>query len=299
MPKEDERLRDGVVRRRKASAAQHPTAAVDSLPQAPQPPEAPPVAAQSPLEPALQIIDSVLLANFTHQIINPLNGVIGTLDNIVDGTTPEARRPQRLKAIRAQLTVTIELVRNLAYLSELSTMSGRESLKEKAIDVVVPRTIIEAAQFFQESADRRQMTIHLTDRETQYTVRGHVALLRQVFMNLFENGIKYGDNGTNIDVSCRVQKKEKRLLIEVVGTGDGFEPEESERLFEIGFRGVTAKRLRASGSGLGLYICRQILQLQDATIHAEYAPKTRTVRFLMKFPTYGMDPERERSPNDV
>ena len=49
----------------------------------------------------LYLFDLHLLSNFVHQIINPLNGVIGTLDNIIDGTVPSERRDQRLKAVRA------------------------------------------------------------------------------------------------------------------------------------------------------------------------------------------------------
>ena len=42
-----------------------------------------------------------LLAYFVHQIINPLNGVIGTLDNLIDGSVPAEKREQRLRAARA------------------------------------------------------------------------------------------------------------------------------------------------------------------------------------------------------
>ena len=56
------------------------------------------------------LFDLHLLSNFVHQIINPLNGVIGTLDNIIDGTVPTERRDQRLRAVRAQLELSVLLV---------------------------------------------------------------------------------------------------------------------------------------------------------------------------------------------
>ena len=61
-------------------------------------------------------VDLTLLANFTHQVINPLNGVVGTLDNIIDGTIGPDRREQRTRAARGQLENCITLIRNLAYL---------------------------------------------------------------------------------------------------------------------------------------------------------------------------------------
>lgn len=124
------------------------------------------------------LIDPLLLSNFIHQIINPLNGVIGTLDNIIDGTIKDAgRRRQRLDAVRGQLVHWIEMVRNLAFLSRLTSDQGAPGLLENATDVVIPEIVIEAAQFFQESARHRGIVIDLTDRRTQYIVKGHVHLL--------------------------------------------------------------------------------------------------------------------------
>jgi len=116
-------------------------------------------------------IDNPLLMNFTHQIINPLNAVVGTIDNIIDGTVPAEKRDQRLSAVRGQLYMTIELVRNLAYLSQLTTKSGRESLRAKLGVCVIPKVAVNSAEFFQEFADHKGVKISILDSETQYTVR--------------------------------------------------------------------------------------------------------------------------------
>jgi signal transduction histidine kinase len=77
--------------------------------------------------------DLVLLANFVHQVVNPLNGVAGTLDNLVEGViSDEKRRDQRLRAARAQLEQCISLVRNLAYLAQ-----GFNQLQETDKKIVV------------------------------------------------------------------------------------------------------------------------------------------------------------------
>lgn len=231
-------------------------------------------------------IDKTLLSNFTHQIINPLNGVLGTLDNIIDGTVPEHRKLQRLKAVRGQLVGTVELVRNLAYLSQLSTEKGRDGLRAASADVTVPAVIIEAAQFFQESAEQRNINIHLTDRATQYVVKSHSDLLRQVLMNVIENGVKYGDEGSQISITPRPQKSTGHLFVEIVGTGPGFLAEERARIFELGFRGADAQGIRASGSGIGLYVCRQILDLYGASIDAEHSHEQRRTTFRIRFPHF-------------
>ena len=237
-------------------------------------------------------IDPTLLANFTHQIINPLNGVVGTLDNLIDGTIQIARRDQRLRAVRGQLVGAIELVRNLAYLSDLSTQGGREGLKSKAADVYLPKIIIEAAQFLQEMAEIRGLSVKLLDPATQYVVIGHAALLRQVFTNIVENGVKYSDEGSKIQIQAHPQKHTNHLLVEVTNYGPGFDANELQDIFKLGFRGAEAQKIKASGSGIGLFICKQILDLHDAPIEAEYSAKTRLTLFRIRFPSFRIDEER-------
>src|SRR5262245_2329790 len=235
-------------------------------------------------------LDATLVTNFTHQIINPLNGVVGTLDNLIDGTIEGARRDQRLKAVRAQLVHAIELVRNLAYLSTLSTEAGRQSLKAIGASCLLPEIIIEAAMIFQESAAERRMRIWLEDRETPYIVTGQVDLLRQVFTNLFENAVKYGHEDTQVTVKVHGQKSTGELLVEVVNKGPGFDHSDRERIFERGFRGENAKNVIASGSGLGLYICREILDAAfGARIEAEHSPKLAETIFRIRFPAFRID----------
>lgn len=236
------------------------------------------------------VLEPAFVLNFTHQIINPLNGIVGTVDNIIDGTIKEDRRPQRLKALRAQLSHIIELVRNLAFLSHLSTAQGREGLRGSAGPVNLPTVIIEAAQFFQEKGSGRGIEIELVDDRSQYAVPGQKDLLRQVFLNIFENATKYADRDTKVTVLTRPQKRTRELIVEVVNIGPGFAFADREKLFEPGFRGEIAKTTLASGSGLGLYICREILHLaHDAKIEAEHSNSKRQTTFRLRFPRYTLE----------
>src|ERR1700730_14191283 len=127
-------------------------------------------------------LDFGLIANFVHQVINPLNAVSGTLSNLIDGTIQGSRREQRLRAARAQLETTILLVRNLAYFSGISLDPTNVNPGHILQPCVVPKIILEAAQFFAEIGENKGITIRLTDRRTQFTVKGNPDLLRQVFM---------------------------------------------------------------------------------------------------------------------
>jgi K+-sensing histidine kinase KdpD len=135
-----------------------------------------------------ELIDLAMLSNFVHQVVNPLNGVAGTLDNLQKGEIDESRRAQRLGAARAQVEQCITLLRNLAFLSKgFGRMDPAEG--EAA---VVPEIIIESAMFYQEDGATKSIGISLKD-PVKNKVVAHRELVCQVLMYIFDKCIKYGE----------------------------------------------------------------------------------------------------------
>lgn len=232
------------------------------------------------------LIDGYLLSNFVHQIINPLNGSIGILDNLIDDTVKdESKKKRQMKELKGQLGHTIEMVRNLAFLGNLETEDGIASLKEKESPVVIPKTILDAAIFFQHN--KRGISIRLRDKETQYIVKGYYYLIKQVIINLLDNAVKYADKDSNVEIDIRVQKKTGYLVVEVINVGHGFDNASSAKLFEAGYREDRARMNKASGSGIGLHICKRIIEkICDGKITAEHSESDRITTFRLFFPQY-------------
>jgi signal transduction histidine kinase len=229
-----------------------------------------------------QVFNLTLMSNFVHQVVNPLNAVCGTLDNIVKGDTPKGSVMQRISASRGQIEYCVELIRNLAFLAEYTRDPETYRQRHPGKVTVIPQVLIEGALFFQEIGRQKQMKIHLVDRETQYKVNADPDLLRQVFINLFDNGVKYAHRATDITVKSHIQKKSSDLLIEVINSSDPIPKELWEKIFEVGFRGENAQRLIASGTGLGLYICRLILSVYNGSI--TYSGRTNESTFTIRLP---------------
>lgn len=225
-------------------------------------------AARNDLEPGLPAqLDLPLLANFVHQVVHPLNGVAGTLDNLVEGRVTGARLPQRLKAARAQVEHCVTLLRNLAFLAKAST----EDASFGAKTVVLPQVIIEAAMFYQEEAESRNIRITLRDRVTQNAVIARPELVRQVLMNIFDNCVKYGRFGSTVLVDQRIQSSTGDALIEIRSVPEHqISVTDMDKIFDLGFRGSNAKLTVASGTGLGLHICKEILGLYDGSLTVQH-----------------------------
>jgi len=225
-----------------------------------------------------------LIANITHQAINPIGGVIGTLDNIIDGTISDDRRDQRLRSARAQLEYTVSLIRNLAFFAQY----GGEELPNKSGSIkitVIPQNLIEAAMFFQEQGLNRGVRIEVKDKHVQNSVKGDPDLMRQVFMNIIDNYIKYSMNDSVVEIGHWIQKKTGDLLVEIEGRSTPFDPDENIFALALGVRGKHAEDTTSAGSGLGLHICKLIVErVFKRKISASYAHGSHTAKFEIRIP---------------
>lgn len=230
----------------------------------------------------------LFLANFVHQVVNPLNGVIGTLDNIADGTYKGAKASEKVNVCRAQLEQCVSLIRNLAYLSDFFfEVSEKEELRSARENVtsVLPQVIIESLQFFQIAAERKGMKFELTDVPIrQYRITARPELLKQIFINLFDNWLKYGLQDQTISVTTK-ENRSGELNINLVGTSIGFGNNDAENIFKMGFRSSEAIGKVAQGSGIGLFICKQITEkILKGRIVASHKTKSKETTFTITIP---------------
>lgn len=230
----------------------------------------------------IENFDLVLLANFVHQVVNPLNGIAGTIDNIVEGTIKdEGRKNQRMRAARAQLEQCISLVRNLAFLAQGFNKVGDSEKRE----IILPEQIIRAAMFFQEDAEMKGIEITLIDRREQNRLNAHMELLNQVFMNIFDNCVKYSKKDSIVEVHQRIQKKSNDAIITIKNVlASPLDAQGLSRMFELGYRGTNAKRVVASGTGLGMYICKRIVEEVHGGSLSVQTSGSNSLEFIIKVP---------------
>jgi two-component system, OmpR family, sensor histidine kinase KdpD len=104
------------------------------------------------------------------------------------------------------------------------------------------------------------------------------ALAEQIFVNLLENSLKYTSPGASLAIAARLTNQE--IEVEMTDAGPGFPPEDLQRIFEMFYRG--SRDLDKKGYGLGLSICRAIVETHGGKIWAENRPEGgAVVRFTL------------------
>lgn len=127
-------------------------------------------------------------------------------------------------------------------------------------------------------AEKKGLKLHYTQDQEKHTVNGDKEKLRQVVINLIDNSIKYTKKGT-VDVS--VTTKDDKMVFSVKDTGMGMTPEIKATLFQKFARGEGG-RVNTSGSGLGLYLAKEIAVAHGGHVSVESEGPNKGSTFSME-----------------
>jgi len=215
----------------------------------------------------------------THDLRNPLNSALFTTE-----LARESAEREQSSVLAGQLSQAVQSLRHMeALIRELhndallrSTSTGE--MKDVMLDDVVRSARLNLAPLI---ADR-QASI---DVKTLPQIHGSYTMLVQLFINLFENAIKYaGDSEPRIRVE-EIETNNGHILIRVSDHGVGVPVDALESIFESGIRGDNARHL--PGSGLGLAFTRRIMDAHGGSISALLVPDGAA--FELSFPRSGAD----------
>lgn len=151
------------------------------------------------------------------------------------------------------------------YIDEIIS-SSREDVLDLQVDnseFYLADLIERVVTIYHDQCRLRQIELIVSDYENKL-LKGDLARSQEVFENIFENAFKYGD-GRRIEISF--QEEDYCQLIRVFNTGNGVSDTEFNHIFESFYRGANSQGQQ--GNGLGLYICRELMQKMDGAIFAE------------------------------
>lgn len=202
---------------------------------------------------------SIFLANISHDLRTPMNGVIG-LSELLKGTKLDKEQDEYVESIRVCADTLLTLINDILDFSKLE--AGK--MKISIVPLNLKETISEVVRALRYThRDRDLETIEDLDRvPPELVVLGDPVRLHQIFMNLLSNSYKFTPKGS-ITVRARVAREAKgrvRLECSVADTGIGIHEEQKARLFRPFSQADPSTERSYGGSGLGLSICKAIIE---------------------------------------
>ena len=207
---------------------------------------------------------SAFLANMSHEIRTPMNAILGFSQLLLRDRNLDARQNQYLETINRSGEHLLALINDILEMSKIE--AGRTSLNLTTLDL--PDLLNELEMMFRIRTDGKRLSFSVEQigRVPRYIV-GDINKLRQVFINLLGNAVKFTERG-GIVLRARVDRGDTAgpgLRFEVEDTGPGISADELHKLFHY-FEQTGTGQQAGTGTGLGLAISREFVRLMGGDI---------------------------------
>lgn len=199
------------------------------------------------------------LADISHELRTPVTVLTGELETIKDGIRPLDM--QQVLSLDQEVARLRHLIDDLYELS-VSDIGG---LRYTFGSVDLQQCLATAVEALQMRAKEKGVELKVTG-EIDSMINGDTQRLDQLFVNLLENSLAYTDTPGDIEIALSQEKGE--LILTIQDTPPGVGEEECEKLFEPLYRHEISRSRRTAGVGLGLAICRNIVDAHGGRISA-------------------------------
>jgi len=207
---------------------------------------------------------SILTGSIAHEIKNPLSAILYTVDSIVKTAADRLDQNHRksLESIREFGDNILKLVSDFIELSRIE--SGKISSRPRKINIL--DTISEVTALLQQQANSKRITFSVERSKGDLSLIIDPRHLEQILFNLLHNAIKFSDSDS--EVLIVVQTSADFVKITVKDNGKGIDTYDLDRIFEP-YTSVACRNNRAESIGLGLSVCKTLVELYGGQIFAE------------------------------
>lgn len=213
---------------------------------------------------------SSFLAAMSHEIRTPMNGVLGMVQ-LLKKTELSVKQQRFVECIQGSAESLLVILNDILDYSRIE--AGKLDLQ--SIEFNLRLMIDDVLALYLPRAEKRGLRLSL-DMSDALPVRviGDPGRFRQILTNLVDNALKFTEEGeVRILVETRDETRESAtFVVHVSDTGPGISPEERKRLFGVFSQGEAGSKSRYGGSGLGLSICKQLVELAGGELGVESAP---------------------------
>jgi signal transduction histidine kinase len=220
-----------------------------------------------------------LLAMVSHDLQGPLNPILMAVAVAESDPIVAERAKEPLRLIRSGVAEEVQLIEDLLDVARFATGKFRINMAP----IEVHKTMQKALLSCRDSLREKRIDLATNFAATMTNVKGDSSRLQQVFWNLLCNAIKFTPEGGHISVGS-FDAPAGRIAIEVRDSGVGISADKLPFIFNMFEQGGTDITTRFGGLGLGLTICRGIVEAHGGTITASSAGEGCGMTFIVRLP---------------
>jgi heavy metal sensor kinase len=229
----------------------------------------------------------------SHELKTPLTILKGEVEVMLRKERTSQEYEQTLRSNLEEINRMSQIVEDLLNLSKADTGEIRVNKEDVNLTEILNEVVVQMERL----AKTKKLHLSATNHHQDIHIFGDALRLRELFINLIENGIKYTEEGGSIRIILQKEypppeadqsewgEREKGQLVKIIvsDTGIGIAKEDQERIFNRFFRVDKARSREQGGSGLGLSICKWIVEAHQGEIGVE-SELAKGSSFIVRLP---------------
>ena len=209
------------------------------------------------------------IGDISHELKTPIFAIQGFVETLLNGALEDEKVNRKFlqKAMR-NVNRLIYLTKDLMEISKLET----GELKSEMEEIYLYDIINEVVESLQYKAQQEQVNLFIERIDRNLRIRADKNQLRQVLINLVENGIKYNVPQGSVRIELNPTKRADKMILNIEDTGIGIDEADLPRVTERFFRVDKSRSRERGGTGLGLAIVKHIIEAHGETLKIRSEP---------------------------
>lgn len=215
----------------------------------------------------LEDLRRTFLANVSHDLRTPMTTIAGFIDGILEGAIPPEKHEYYLQVIAGEVRRLSRLVSTLLDISRIQAGDRKFNMEPFDICEMARQILIS----FEQKIDEKKLDVEFDVEEDRMIVSADRDAIYQIFYNICDNAVKFSREGGKYRISIR-SRDSRRIEVSVFNEGEGIAPNDLPYIFDRFYKGDKSRGLDKTGTGLGLFIAKTIIDAhhEEITATSEY-----------------------------